>query len=158
MTSKLTRRAVLAGAGAVVLPGCGRLLSDSTLLVPPELVDLVTALEEARTRHQAVEAAGEYLTGGGTLDVLGRALLVACSRQLDFSVLGFAAHPLWIVWPAREIGRRSSDADAVVAALHAVELFKLEHRESRGKREQVGELGDLPVADAASLIGGEGPV
>lgn len=133
-----------------LLPGC-KLVVDSALGVE-QLAELVAALEEARTRGAAVQTAGDHLIGGGSLPDLYRALLIANCRQLSFDPLGFVAHSLWVVAPALELGRRGNAADAVVAALHAVDLFKLEQRVLRGdERAQPGVLGALPVADPAAL-------
>lgn len=143
-------RTALTVAGAHLIPGC-KLVADSALAIA-QLESLVTALEGAGSRRAAIDAAGEHLLGGGGIDDLYRALLVACCRQLSYDPLGFVAHPLWTVAPAAEIGRRGTGAEAVVAALHAVELFKLEQRTLRGESHaQPGELGALPTPDPAAL-------
>jgi hypothetical protein len=151
----LTRRRftwMALATAAIPLGGCGALVWDSAFPVPAELAGLVTALEEARTRKLAVQAAGDHLVAGGTLDDLYRALLLACVRQLGFDPLGFVAHPLWTLAPSRALAARGSASDAIVAALHVVDLFKLEQRTLRGdERTGPGELGAVGDPDPAAL-------
>ncbi len=150
-----TRRELLeALAASGLLAACSPLVNDSALPVPAGLLELVVAIEEAPDPEALVVVLGDAFRAGHTLDVLHRAGLVACCRQLDFAQVGFHAHPLWTLYSARAIASRGTATDARLALMHALDRFK-HYQADVGRPENAGPFDDsllMGAAEAADAL------